>query len=264
MPRSFTRPAAALSLAGLMAITLLGGWAQGTSQLDLARHHRAALTKTILRIRRDQRNDTSALRARVEGTTRLLVNGIGKMQGEDDGRWRATRPLLLRERHQALSKMRTSERRSLQRSRVLMHRRKVVAAWIEEWGILQTCPVRGSVVISDDFGVLVSQPGVPVHVHEGNDMMAATGTPIVAPFAGTATAVPNGLGGLAVKVTGDRGYVYNAHLSAYGQLGKVRTGTVIGYVGSTGDAGGPHDHFEWHPGGGPAVDPNPYLIISCG
>ena len=264
MPRTFSRPAAALMLACLMGTTVLVGWAQATSQLDRARHHRAALTKTILQIRRDQRNDSSTLRARVDGTTRLLVNGIGKMQGEDDGRWLAARTLLLRERHQALSRMRSSERRSLQRLRVLMRRREVVTAWIERWGIFRTCPVRGSVAIADDFGVMVSKPGVPLHVHEGNDMSAATGTPIVAPFAGTATAVPNGLGGLAVKVTGEGGYVYNAHLSAYGRLGKVRTGTVIGYVGSTGDAGGPHDHFEWHPGGGAAVDPYPYLIISCG
>jgi murein DD-endopeptidase MepM/ murein hydrolase activator NlpD len=57
--------------------------------------------------------------------------------------------------------------------------------------------------------------------------------------------------------------VYNAHLSSYGELGDVQVGDVIGYVGNTGDALGPHDHFEWHPGGGTAVDPYPHLIAVC-
>jgi murein DD-endopeptidase MepM/ murein hydrolase activator NlpD len=64
-------------------------------------------------------------------------------------------------------------------------------------------------------------------------------------------------------VYGARGFVYNAHLVAYGQLGAVGAGTVIGYVGATGDAGGPHDHFEWHPNNGAAVDPYPFLSAVC-
>ena len=247
-----------------MTITVFAGSAHATSQLDLARQRRAALTKTILQIRREQRRDTAALRNRVTRTTRLLEHRMGKVHAEEAGRWLAARKLLLHERHQALSRMRSSQRRSLQRLRDLTTRREGTAAWIAQWGILETCPVRGPVSIADDFGVVVRKPDVPVHIHQGNDMMAATGTPIVAPFAGTAVASPNVLGGLAVKVYGELGYVYNAHLSAYGQLGTVKAGTVIGYVGSTGDAGGPHDHFEWHPNNGPAVDPNPFLSVSCG
>ena len=130
-------------------------------------------------------------------------------------------------------------------------------------GPFQTCPVNGPVAYSDDFGAPRYSGGY--HTHQGNDMFAPYGTPIVAPFSGTASNSTNGLGGLAVTVSGAGGFVYNAHMSRIGQLGSVSTGDVIGYVGDSGDAQGtsPHDHFEWHPGGGAAVDPFPYLNQVC-
>jgi murein DD-endopeptidase MepM/ murein hydrolase activator NlpD len=36
-----------------------------------------------------------------------------------------------------------------------------------------------------------------------------------------------------------------------------------GFVGAAGNAGGPHDHFEWLPGGGKAVDPHDFLMLVC-
>jgi murein DD-endopeptidase MepM/ murein hydrolase activator NlpD len=164
----------------------------------------------------------------------------------------------------SLSKQEQAVVRSLKtRVASLRAQRESLMGWLDTYGIFRRCPVAGPHVVNDDFGVMVNKPGVPVHVHQGNDIMAAYGTPIVAPFDGTAVATPNTLGGLAVKVFGARGYVYNAHLSSYGHLGAVSTGTVIGYVGATGDAGSNHDHFEWHPGGGSAVDPNFYLSLVC-
>ncbi|HET9249481.1 MAG TPA: peptidoglycan DD-metalloendopeptidase family protein [Actinomycetota bacterium] len=127
------------------------------------------------------------------------------------------------------------------------------------------CPLAGPHAIADDFGILVHHPKNEGgdHIHQGNDIYAAMGVPIVAPFDGTAVTATNHVGGMAVKVYGDFGYVYNAHLSRFGQLGSVQAGDVIGYVGATGNAGGPHDHFEWHPGNGSAVDPHGFLLMVC-
>jgi murein DD-endopeptidase MepM/ murein hydrolase activator NlpD len=130
-------------------------------------------------------------------------------------------------------------------------------------GPLYTCPVYGRGHYSSSFGAY--RPGPPVHAHQGNDVVTDFGAPILAPFDGTAVPVQSGLGGLGVKVFGADGYVYNAHLAGYGTLGAVKTGDIIGFVGQTGNARYtvPHDHFEWHPGNGPAVDPFPYLNEVC-
>jgi murein DD-endopeptidase MepM/ murein hydrolase activator NlpD len=145
-------------------------------------------------------------------------------------------------------------------------------------GPFRYCPVQGPHAYSDSFGAPRYAGGY--HPHAGNDIFAERNTPIVAPFSGYAYADPNGLGGNALIVRGSEGYVYNAHLDHYGTLGSVSAGTVVGYVGNTGDAqgGATHDHFEWHPNTIPAnpyrssygyseidgaIDPYPYLNQVC-
>jgi murein DD-endopeptidase MepM/ murein hydrolase activator NlpD len=125
------------------------------------------------------------------------------------------------------------------------------------------CPVGGPHAVADNFGDLRHEPGGGTHIHQGDDIMAAPGTPILAPFDGVASVSHSFLGGLGVYVHGEFGYVYNAHLSELGLLGPVEVGDVVGYVGSTGHSSGPHDHFEWHPENGPAVDPYEFLMLIC-
>ena len=109
-----------------------------------------------------------------------------------------------------------------------------------------TCPVQGVVGYRDDFGVPRGTGGY--HPHSGNDMHASVGRAIRAPFDGLAVAhTDNWFAGKSVGLVGAQGFTRNAHLSRFGHLGYVRAGTVIGYVGQTGDALTPHDHFEWHP-----------------
>jgi murein DD-endopeptidase MepM/ murein hydrolase activator NlpD len=124
---------------------------------------------------------------------------------------------------------------------------------------LHACPVHGGNVL-DNFG----DPRPGGRTHEGVDILAGKGTPIHAPFAGKTEHDGGSLSGRAVYVHGRHGFVYNAHLSRFEPEGKVETGDVIGYVGSTGNAGSTnHDHFEWHPGGGKARDPYDLVIRAC-
>jgi murein DD-endopeptidase MepM/ murein hydrolase activator NlpD len=125
------------------------------------------------------------------------------------------------------------------------------------------CPVDGPVSFTNSWGATRSGG----RVHKGVDMMAARGTPTVAPVSGEVQHRGSSLGGLSWYVYGDNGNMYyGTHLSGYENQGAgwVQAGTVIGYVGDTGNARGtPHLHFEVHPGGGAAVNPYPYVAEAC-
>ncbi len=125
------------------------------------------------------------------------------------------------------------------------------------------CPVQGAVSFIDSYGA----PRSGGRAHKGVDMLAARGTPTVAPVDGTVTHRGNGIGGLSWHLNGDDGnYYYGTHLDSYANqgAGHVQAGTVIGYVGDTGNAAGtPHLHFEIHPHGGGAINPYPTVRKFC-
>lgn len=110
------------------------------------------------------------------------------------------------------------------------------------------------------------------HRHQGQDISAPTGTPVVAPRGGTVKVVANQPGGagnyIVLHGEGENvDYVF-MHLRdgsiRVSQGQHVATGQQLAEVGSTGEATGPHLHFEmwrgpWGTGGHP-VDPLPFLL----
>lgn len=125
------------------------------------------------------------------------------------------------------------------------------------------CPVQGPHAFSDDFG----DPRSGGRSHQGNDIMAPRGTPVVASVAGSVKGHDSSLGGISYYLAGEDGNTYfGTHLDRLsGASGRVAAGTVVGYVGSSGNASAsaPHLHFEIHPGGGRAVNPFSMLSRYC-
>lgn len=128
------------------------------------------------------------------------------------------------------------------------------------------CPVAGPVSFIDSWGA----PRSGGRAHQGVDMFAAEGTPVVAVAPGRVEHYNNSLGGLSYRLDADdRTFYYGTHLSAYANqsAGHVDAGTVIGYVGHTGNAATtpPHLHWEIHPEGRgtPAINPTPTADALC-
>ncbi|HEV2973457.1 MAG TPA: M23 family metallopeptidase [Solirubrobacteraceae bacterium] len=124
-----------------------------------------------------------------------------------------------------------------------------------------------------NFGGAENRYGAPRanHIHEGQDILTAEGTPDVAPLAGTISWTSyqaSGAGYYAVEHTTIGFDLMFAHCKA-GSLAvsaeqAVSPGAEICLAGQTGDATAPHLHFEmwvggWHAPSGHSIDPLPYL-----
>jgi hypothetical protein len=130
-------------------------------------------------------------------------------------------------------------------------------------------PVAGA----HSFGNAENRYGAPRngHIHEGQDILTAEGTPEVAPLAGTITWTAyqaSGAGYYAIEHSAIGFDFMFAHCKA-GTLvvsaeQAVSPGSPICQAGQTGDATAPHLHFEmwvggWQVKGGHSIDPLPYL-----
>jgi murein DD-endopeptidase MepM/ murein hydrolase activator NlpD len=133
-------------------------------------------------------------------------------------------------------------------------------------------PVYGPSSFGDTYGA--PRGDLASGWHHGEDIFAPLGAPILAVADGTIFSVGwNHLGGYRLWLRDEEGNeFYYAHLSAYSPYAvngrHVKAGTVIGFVGNTGDAASTpyHLHFEIHPVGrlylgyDGSVRPYPYLI----
>lgn len=123
-------------------------------------------------------------------------------------------------------------------------------------------PVAAPATFSDDW---MAPRGS--RYHEGIDIMAARGAPIVAVVTGTIVRIGT------TPISGNRFWLrapngdeyFYCHLDGFAPAARegasVTAGTVLGYNGDTGDAKGttPHLHFEIHPGGGGPIRPYPLV-----
>jgi murein DD-endopeptidase MepM/ murein hydrolase activator NlpD len=133
-------------------------------------------------------------------------------------------------------------------------------------------PVYGSSSFGDTFGAF--RGDVASGWHHGEDIFAPLGAPLLAVADGTVFSVGwNHLGGWRLWLRDQEGNeFYYAHLSAFSPYAvngrEVKAGTVVGFMGNTGDAITTpyHLHFEIHPVGmlymgyDGAVRPYPYLM----
>ena len=130
------------------------------------------------------------------------------------------------------------------------------------------CPVKGPVRIGQGWGA--PRDGGRRR-HQGIDLLAPAGTPLVAVTSGTITRLSNtdrGRGGISLWLRDARGtgyyYAHNHHnLVHLGQ--RVQAGQLLAQVGATGNARGgpPHLHLQIHPHGGRPVSPNATVRRWC-
>jgi murein DD-endopeptidase MepM/ murein hydrolase activator NlpD len=165
---------------------------------------------------------------------------------------------VLKEMHQELTQLKGAASRQETSLQMLIEyfedKRSLYASTPSVW------PVRGWV--TSPFGNRTSPFSGILTFHEGLDIAAQTGTPIVAPADGVVIKAGFGTGyGNMVEISHGYGiktiYGHNSRLNVKpGQ--RVKRGDVIAYLGDSGSSTGPHLHYEVRVNGLP-VNPVRYL-----
>nr|WP_303801806.1 M23 family metallopeptidase [Snodgrassella alvi] len=111
-----------------------------------------------------------------------------------------------------------------------------------------SAPVEGA-RISSPFGIRFHPIRKTLRMHSGIDYAVASGTPIRAPSDGVVTSigVKGGYGNAIMLRHNASMETLYGHMSAFANIKAgqhVRSGDIIGYVGSTGVSTGPHLHYE--------------------
>ena len=124
-------------------------------------------------------------------------------------------------------------------------------------------PVQGWFI--SGFGYRLDPFTGKVKLHEGLDIAAPIGTPIIAPANGTVKSIGERQGfGLTLELKHGYGFVtLYAHCQRIKveEGSKVKRGEVIAYVGCTGKCTGPHLHYEVRISQVP-VNPVNYIFVS--
>ncbi len=204
----------------------------------------------------------------VEGSARLFVDLLEERPGEDDGQARGNVPAL-----RWLASLDTLSRRLQHEASgdgsVLLRLQPELLASVRYTLTLTRAPSLafpvsgvGDTAIRSGFGA--SREGGR-RLHEGVDIFAPRGTPVVASAAGRARVGTNRLGGNVVWLRdgGRSRTLYYAHLDTQlvGQGARVVRGDTLGLVGNSGNARTtpPHLHFGVYGRGRGPVDPEPFI-----
>src|SRR5918994_3488779 len=215
----------------------------------------------------ETRNSTRKTRRQVAETTRTVAARTAEQRAVRDRLAWSQRELATarRDKRDTLSTVQEDKEHALEHMAELQAQSASLAAKIrsaQSTSVVTTGPPSASGFIWPVHGVLTSGFGWRWgRMHEGIDLAASTGTPVVAAASGTVI-VAGWLGGYGNLVVIDHGngistaYGHNTSVAVgFGQ--SVAQGQLVAYSGNTGHSTGPHVHFEVRINGSP-VDPLGY------